>query len=193
MDLAIANRLGEPRRGQTVELDISARSKACVARVFRTRIVVVARFRRTTLDAANTHDTLARRYADGAHRVVGERRMYGCSRIATVRRTRLFVVLGVGVVICLDNLTVETIVTSTIAGHLVFQRSIFGIASRARIIGLACVDGARIAIFAICIRRAGRRRFGLLRARGFQAAGSNLRGHSGKSQEGDEGGQKARA
>ncbi len=192
MKFAIPNRLGEVRRGLTIQRSKCARTHARIAGIFGARIVVVARHAHAALDVADPDDALANRRAYSARSVIGYWRVARISSVATIFRA-LFVVIGeIGVIVCRNNFAIKAIIASTIARGLLGQWAIGHIRNRARPVGSTRIDRARILIVAICIGGTDVSLFGRLSSIGFECARGNLRGCSSKGKNSDNSGEKAR-
>ncbi len=185
MDLAIAYGLLKSRCRQSIERTERACSEACIAGILGARILIITGFGRATFDRAYSDHAFASRSALRAHRVVGERRMYGISVAARVRRTRLVIVGDIGIIVCRDKHSLNAIVAPTITRGLLRQRTIGRIGSRAGSIGLASIDGARIFVVTIGVVQTRRDLVGLFRAVNIERARSYL-GRTNESKDCDE-------
>jgi hypothetical protein len=152
LQFAIAHRLIRARRRKPIEQHERAGSSAHIARIFCTGILIVTRQGGAAFDGANATRAMAGRNANGAHRPIRQRRMNRTSIRAAIGRARLGVVLDISVVVRRDDGPIHAIVTPTITGRLLRERTI----RQRQVVTFQCrhfarIDRARIAVLAIPI------------------------------------------
>lgn len=149
------------RRG-AIERYEGAGADARIAQIFGARIRIFAWILCIALDDAGAGFAGPNRFANGARRVLLERRMHGKTVCASIGRTRFDVVFDVRIVDHRYEHSIGTFGSFAITRNLGQKRAVLQVRPSADALGQARVDGARVLIVAIRIGNARGHRIGRL-------------------------------